>query len=110
MKKVEQYRQYLQEILSQYTQYQSNDDIEVHLIIDKERNHYQLLHIGWRDKIRIYGCAIHVQIKEGKIWLEHNSTEIKIAEELVQQGVSKQDIVLGMHSPFMRQFTDYAID
>ncbi len=104
MEKVEQYRQYLQEILSKYTQYQSNDDIEVHLIVDKERNHYQLRPIGWRGKIRpaqarlgmSRGCAIHVQIKKGKIW--------------VQQGVSKQDIVLGMHSPFMGQFTDYAIN
>ncbi len=110
MEKVEQYRQYVEEILFKYTQYPSNDDIEVHLIVDREGNHFQLFHLGWRGNTRVYGCAIHVQIKEGKIWIEHNSTEILIAQELVEKGVNKQDIVLGMHSPFMRQFTDYAVN
>ncbi|NEP10707.1 MAG: XisI protein [Symploca sp. SIO2C1] len=36
-------------------------------------------------------------------------TEIDLAEELGRLGVPKEDIVLGFHSPFMRQFTDYAV-
>jgi hypothetical protein len=108
MDRIGQYRQYIEEILTPYTQYPSIDDIEVQLIIDREKDHYQLFHLGWRGSTRIYGCAIHLQIKEGKIWIEHNSTEIQVAQELVDRGVPKQDIVLGMHSPFMRQFTDYA--
>ncbi|NEQ75945.1 MAG: XisI protein [Okeania sp. SIO2C9] len=49
-------------------------------------------------------------IKEEKIWLQYNGTEIYFAEELVKAGVSHQDIVIGFHSPFMRQFTEYALN
>lgn len=47
-------------------------------------------------------------MRDGKIWLQHNSTENDIAEELVEMGVPKTDIVIGFHSPFKRQFTEYA--
>lgn len=33
----------------------------------------------------------------------------RLAQELVSLGVPKEDIVLGFYSPFMRQFTDYAV-
>ena len=33
-----------------------------------------------------------------------------IADELVEMGVPKDDIVLGFHSPFKRQFTEYAVN
>jgi hypothetical protein len=33
----------------------------------------------------------------------------KIAADLVNLGVPKQDIVLGFYSPFMREMTDYAV-
>ena len=53
---------------------------------------------------------INGDIKDGKIWLQHNGTEIDFAEELVKAGVLKQDIVVGFHSSFMRQFTEYAVN
>ncbi|NEQ75753.1 MAG: XisI protein [Okeania sp. SIO2D1] len=39
----------------------------------------------------------------------YNGTEVDIAEELVTLGVPKHDIVLGFHSPYMRQFTEYGM-
>jgi hypothetical protein len=65
--------------------------------------------MGWNGHRRIYGCTIHIDIKNSKIWIQHNMTEIDLAQELVSLGVPKEDIVLGFHSPFMRQFTDYAV-
>jgi XisI protein len=35
--------------------------------------------------------------------------EDDIAANLVAAGVPKEDIVLGFQSPFMRQFTEYAV-
>ena len=65
--------------------------------------------MGWlRDKT-IYGCVIHLDIKNEKIWLQYNGTEIDIAEELVELGVPKTDIVLGFQPPYRSQYTDYAI-
>jgi hypothetical protein len=52
---------------------------------------------------------IRLSIKDGKIWIQHDGTEGGIANDLVDHGVPKHDIVLGFHAPFKRQFTDFAV-
>ncbi len=49
-----------------------------------------------------------MDIKQGKIWIQHNGTEIGIADELVKLGVSKEDIVLGFQAPYKRKYTGFA--
>jgi XisI protein len=58
---------------------------------------------------RIYGCVLHLDSKDGKIWIQHNGTEFDIAAQLAEQGIPKQNIVNGFHSSYMRQFTDFAV-
>ncbi|NJO42492.1 MAG: XisI protein [Cyanobacteria bacterium CRU_2_1] len=69
----------------------------------------QLVQVGWQNNRRVYGCILHLDIKDGKIWLQHNGTERQVADELVALGVPKQDIVLGFQSPSKRKFTEFAI-
>jgi XisI protein len=38
-----------------------------------------------------------------------NGTEVGVANELVEFGVPKHDIVLAYHSPFMRQYDGFAV-
>jgi hypothetical protein len=110
MANLEQYSQNVQKILQEYAAFSKDEqEVETELIFDTTRNHYQLVHVGWQNDRRIYGCIIHLDIKDGKIWLQHNGTENDIAEELVEMGVPKTDIVIGFHSPFKRQFTEYAV-
>ena len=52
---------------------------------------------------------MHVDIKDNKIWIQHDGTEIGIAGELEKLGVPKSDIVLGFHAPYKRKFTDFAV-
>jgi hypothetical protein len=47
--------------------------------------------------------------KDGKIWIQWNSTEVDIGQELVELGVPKKDIVVGFQPLYMRQMTEYAI-
>jgi hypothetical protein len=51
---------------------------------------------------------IHVDIKDGKIWIQRDFTEEGIPNQLVELGVPKTDIVLGFRSPYVRQFTGFA--
>lgn len=110
MDRVNLYRQYIQELLTKYANYSSsNSPVETQLIFDQERDHYQLAYIGWEKNRRVYGVAIHIDIKDGKVWLQHNGTEAELGEELAEMGIPKHDIVVGFHAPYKRQFTDYAI-
>jgi hypothetical protein len=46
---------------------------------------------------------------DNKIWIQQDGTEVGIANELVELGVPKQDIILGFDPPNMRQLSDFAI-
>ncbi|MDB9540218.1 XisI protein [Anabaenopsis tanganyikae CS-531] len=110
MDKLTKYKQIIQQLLQEYAAYSSQDqEIETQLISDTQNHHYQLVHVGWKNQRRVYGCIVHLDIKDGKIWVQHNGTENEIGEDLVKLGIPKQDIVIGFHSPFKRQFTDYAV-
>jgi hypothetical protein len=77
--------------------------------LDAENDHYQIVSVGWDNKHRVYGCSIHIDIKNEKIWLQTNNTELDIGQDLVTMGVPKEDIVIGFQPPYMRSFSGYAI-
>jgi hypothetical protein len=110
MAKLDSYRETVQKLLQSYAAFSHDDrEIDTELILDTTRDHYQLVHVGWQNDRRVYGCVLHLDIKDGKIWLQHNGTEDDIPAELVEMGIPKTDIVVGFHSPFKRQFTEYAV-
>ncbi len=109
MDKLERYRGYVLEIINKYGSYQpSYGDVEIQMVCDEKNNHYQVVNVGWHNNKRIYGCSLHIDIKNNKIWIQHNGTERSIANELMELGVEKEDIVLGFHTLHMRQFSEYA--
>ena len=52
---------------------------------------------------------IHFDIKEGKIWLQKNATDLNPAEDLIEMGVKREDIILGLQPPFKRPYTNYGM-
>ncbi len=110
MAKIDNYRQYVKNIITRYSQYKpSYGNVEVQIVFDEQRDHYHLMTVGWNRDRRIRGSILHVDIIDNKIWIQHDGTEEGIANELVAKGVPKTDIVLAFHSPFRRQFTDFAV-
>jgi XisI protein len=98
---VEQYRQHIQSLLLERAQRRSANSVkaeehEMQAIFDVERNHYQLLHLGWRGSKREFGCISHLDIKDGKIWIQQDGTEVGIANQLV-----------AFHEPSVRQYTEF---
>jgi hypothetical protein len=111
MDKVDQYRQVIQEILLEHSQIQpAYGEIEMAVIFDHERDHYQVMRSGWLQKQRVYGVLIHIDLKGEKIWIQYDGTEVGVANELLEKGVPKTDIVLAYHSPFMRQYNGFAVN
>ena len=62
---------------------------------------------GW-DNRRIHSCLIHLNIINGKVWIQRDGTEDGIAGELKQAGIPKDHIVLGFKRPEVRKYTEYA--
>ncbi len=51
---------------------------------------------------------MHFDIKEEKVWIQCNWTELDVAEELMAKGVERNDIVLGFIPENERKYTGYA--
>jgi hypothetical protein len=110
MDKLEQYRQCIQTILTKHSHYKPNyEEIENELIFDTAHDHYQLIRVGWNGLSRVYHSIMHFDIKNGKIWIQQNATDVDLAQELVEMGMSKEDIVLGLQPPYKRPYTGYGV-
>lgn len=110
MAPLDAYRRSIRQILETYHQYRpAYGDVEMELIIDEEHDHYQLMSVGWNNLYRIHGILIHIDIRDDQIWIQHDGTEAGVANELVELGVPKADIVLAFHAPYKRPYTGFGI-
>lgn len=89
------YQQCIKQILSEYSMLKT-DGAETQLVFDDERLHYLVMWVGWQGYKRIHECAIHIDIVDGKIVIQWNDTEDLLEESLMEMGIPKSAIVLGM--------------
>jgi hypothetical protein len=109
MDKITNYQEILLTFLKEYVDFfeGSSSSVKPQMIIDKDRNHYQLVKIGWDEKQQqfVFGVLFHFDIINDKIWLQLNNTEFYVVDELVEMGVPKSDIVLGFQPPTISQLS-----
>ena len=79
------------------------------VIFDRAHDRYLMMKVGWQGEWRIHGCPIHLDIIDGKIWIQEDGTEDGVATDLETAGVPKERIVLAFHEPEVRSHTGYAI-
>ena len=105
------YRQVIIDVLKQYAHAPINGKIQTITILDTMGDHYQLLDIGWDEAGRqVFQPTIHVDLIGTKVWIQENTTDVDLAKEFVTSGINPSDIVLGLHSRSLRQFSEYAVE
>jgi XisI protein len=105
------YRQLIIQLLMQHLSAPVNGEVITMPILDQERDHYQLLDIGWDEAgKRVFQPIIHIDLLDGKIWIQENAMDVDIAKDLVAAGVEPLDIVLGLHSRSLRRFSEYGVE
>lgn len=111
MEKIKKYQDLITEFLEEYStiKYANMPEVENQVLADKERNHFSLVSVGWHNDDFIHSIVFHIDIKNDKIWLQANWTEVDVAEWLVERGVPKEDIVLGFQPPYARPYSGYAV-
>jgi XisI protein len=83
-------------------------NLEYQWLFDTERHHYQLLVNGWEGQKRIHGIVVHIEIRDGLVWVQQDNTDYGVVEALVRLGIPKDKIVLGWQSLLMRKHSGYA--
>lgn len=110
MDSLSHYRQIVRDLIYEYAKYKpSHGQIETEAIVNLDTDHYEVMHVGWDGQRRVHGCVVHIDIIQGKIWIQHDGTNRPVAEELLEAGVPKEDIILGFHPPEVRQYTDFGV-
>lgn len=109
MDKISQYRKIIRQALDVYAKWSTTKDITAETIVDPEKDHFEVINYGWDGVKRIHDVVIHLDIIDGKIWVQHDATDRPVAEMLVEAGVLRDDIVLGFYSPRKRAMSGFAV-
>ena len=110
MDTLDTYRQIVQQVLAMYADIPyAYGDIHTEVVCDCNADRYLLMTVGWDQDARVHGCLVHVDIIDGKFWIQRDGTEYGIAGYLEDAGVPKNEIVLAWHPPEVRQHTEYAV-
>ncbi len=66
------YQQVIETTLREYASVPyAHGDIQK-VVLDRPNNHYLLVNVGWQDDRRIHGSIIHIDIIDGKIWIQRD--------------------------------------
>lgn len=110
MDRIETYRHIIRKILQLYLNIAyANANIRNRAAFDSETDQYLIISEGWSDKKHLHSCLIHLEIINSKVWIQCDNTESGVANELLQAGIPKEDIVLGFQEPNVRQYTGFAV-
>lgn len=107
MDKLSKYREIVKKTILKYAQFRpSHGQIELHPVLDEQRDHYALMQVGWDREKRIKGNLIYLTINNEKICIEYDGVERGITQELINLGIEPQDIILAFLSPDTPLSTD----
>lgn len=111
MDQVSRYRKIVRDILMPLTERRySGLDVTNDAVFDEANDRYLIVSVGWEGNVRrIHHCLVHLDIINGKVWIQRDGTEDGIAYELEAAGIPKSDIVLAFHPEDVRPHTGYAV-
>jgi hypothetical protein len=107
--KLTRYREIIRKELGEYAEWTKGDGVTAEVIEDPRHDHFELISHGWDRRRRVHHIVFHLDIIDGKIWVQHDATDRPIAEALADAGIPKDDIVLGFTPPEVRPHTGYAV-
>ncbi len=112
MDKIKRYEEILIDLVKSYHYEPYPDEVVTrHIIIDRENHHYQVLDEGWvKEDDFLLSIVLYFQLKpDGKIWIMENWTEDNVENTLLEKGIPKSDIVLGLFPKYVRTRLDFAV-
>ena len=104
------YADIIEQVLDVYTKIPyAHGDLTCEGIYDRVRGRFVLMTLGWDNDERVHHPLVHIDIINGKLWIQADNTEHGTAPELVRAGVPKSDIVLAFRPAEARQHSEYAV-
>lgn len=111
MDRIGRYREAIESILKEYARIFNHqpEGVDVVAICDEKTDTYAIVNVGWDGNERMNMTSVLMRIINGKIWVEEDRTMYGFVDELIEAGISHDDIVLAFQPPSMRQHTEFAV-
>lgn len=103
------YADIIEKVLDAYTAIPyAHGDLTCEAVFDRQRGRFLLMTLGWDKGERVLFPVAHVDLINGKAWVQVDNIDCGIARELAAAGIPKTDIFLGFRPPEVREQTEYA--
>jgi hypothetical protein len=111
MDTLKRYREIIHDVLMPLTARRySGLNVTNEAVFDEANDRYLIMSVGWEGNVRrIHHCLVHLDVINGKVWIQRDNTEEGIAYALEEAGIPKSDIVLGFQPADVRPLTEYAV-
>lgn len=104
-----EWRDLIERVLAEETRVPvSYGEVELYTVFDRAHDHYLMMAVGWDGTKRVHAPLIHIDVIDGKLWIQHDGTERGVARDFEAAGVPKERIVLAFQHISRRRFGDYA--
>jgi len=109
MDTLNKYREIVRQVIDDHIAFAGeNSRFQFVPILDEVNDRYVLMMQGRQGHKWVHTCILHLEIIDGKVWIQHDGTDYGIANELVRAGIPKEKVVLGFKSPEIRELTEFA--
>ncbi|XXT15675.1 XisI protein [Sorangium sp. So ce429] len=85
----------------------AHGDVKTQPVFDRDSDHYLLMVFGRDASRRVHGCLVHIDLVDGKIWIQRDGTEHGMARELIREGIPPERIVLAFHPSGARLYSEF---
>jgi hypothetical protein len=102
-------REFFEGVLEEMSTYTPEEGVRTEADLDDANGHYHIIEVGWSRGHRVHGILLHCDVRDGKIYVEHDGISAGIVDALVAKGVPPTDLVLGWHPPNLRHLTPFAL-
>lgn len=101
----------IQNILAKHSQHKAEDasNLSNKLIIGSTSQDFMLLEMGWQNKRYQHHILFHIELKDEKIWVHQDNTDVGIAYEIEAAGIARDKIVLGFVPPYAQGVQGFAV-
>ena len=105
MDSLDMYREIIKELLTAITRVPyAYGEIYNETVFDDTHDRYVVLTLGWDDTQRVHDCLIHLDIIDGKIWIQQDNTDYGIANDLMDAGIPREALVPVFHPLYRSHF------
>jgi hypothetical protein len=110
MAAVTSYADNIEQVLDVFTKIPyASGDLVCEAIFDRSRGRFVLITLGWDEDERVHHPLVHIDLIDGKAWIQTDNTEHGVAPDLVRAGIPANKIVLAFRPVEVREHTEYAV-